>query len=187
MGQAAQLVAASDELRGASSRYVGAAAELETMVGTMSGVVHGLITHWKGLGSDGFATAWKAAARDAFRTIEALGSTGGAMIQLANTIDENFQAINGAETLAQEVPHGINIGQRLSIAETQSSLALSAIQSKASSLAGQLHSVVVPLTTGGCSTGSEPLPPGGFDGVTTQPQPVGPNGPGGLPPGLVGL
>lgn len=187
MGQAAQLAAASGDLRGASSKYVGAAAELETMVGTMSGVVNGLITQWKGLGSDGFVTAWKAAARDAFRTIDALGGTGGAMTQLADTIDENLQAISLGESMEQQVPHGTNFGQRLSNAETQASQALSAIQSQATSLAGQLQNVVVPLTTGGCSTGFEPLPPGGFDGVTVQPQPSGPNGPGGMPPGLVAL
>ncbi|MGH7868511.1 MAG: WXG100 family type VII secretion target, partial [Candidatus Dormibacteraceae bacterium] len=187
MGQAAQLATASADLRGAASKYVGAAAELETMAGTMSGVVHGLTTEWKGLGSAGFVTAWQAAARDAFRTIDALGGTGGAMTQMANTIDENIQAISHAETMDLEDPHGMNFGQRLLNADAQGSQALSAIQSKASSLAGQLQSVVVPLTTGGCSTGFEPLPPGGFDGVTVQPQPAGPNGPGGLPPGLVAL
>lgn len=187
MGQAAQLAAASADLRGASNKYIGAAAELETMTGTMAGVVHGLISEWKGLGSEGFVTAWKAAARDAFRAIDALGGTGGAMLQLANTIDEHLQAVDYAEVMDQEVPHGTNFGQRLSNAESQGSQALSAIQSKASLLAGQLQSVVVPLTTSGCSTGFEALPPGGFDGVTVQPQPSGPNGPGGLPPTLVGL
>lgn len=187
MGQAEQLAAASSDLRGAASKYVGAAAELETMTGTMSGVVHGLISEWQGLGSEGFVTAWKAAARDAFRAIDALGGTGGAMSQLANTIDANISAISNGEDMEQQVPHGINFGQRLLNAENQASQALSAIQSRASALAGQLQNVVVPLTTGACSTGSEPLPPGGFDGVTVQPQPIGPNGPGGMPPGLVAL
>ena len=187
MGQTAQLVTASADLRGAASKYVGAASELEVMAGTMSGIVHGLVSEWKGLGSEGFVTAWKAAARDAFRTIDALGGTGGAMTQLANTIDENIQAIDYGEGMEQQIPHGPNFGQRLSNAESQASQALSIIQSKASSLAGQLQNTVVPLTTGGCSTGFEALPPGGFDGVTVQPQPSGPNGPGGLPPGLVAL
>lgn len=187
MGQAEQLATASADLRGASSKYVGAASELETMTGTMSGVVHGLTSEWQGLGSEGFVTAWKAAARDAFRTIDALGGTAGAMSQLANTIDANISAIAYGESMDLQDPHGMNFGQRVLHADTQASQALTAIQNEASSLSGQLQGVVVPLTTGGCSTGFEPLPPGGFDGVTVQPQPIGPSGPGGLPPGLVAL
>jgi uncharacterized protein YukE len=189
MGQAAQLAAASADLHGASSKYVSAAAELEMMIGTMSGVMHEVTTTWKGLGSQGFVTAWQAAARDAFRAIDALGGTGGAMSQLATTIDENLLAISLAESMEQQVPHGTNFGQRLGNDETQSARALSAIASKASSLAGQLQSAVAPLVplVTSCSTGHEKLPPGYFDGVTLMPQPSGPNGPGKLPPGLVAL
>lgn len=187
MGQSSQLVAASTDLHSAAGTYAGVAAELETMAGTMSGIVHGLTSEWSGLGSAAFVTAWKAAARDAFRTIDALGGTSGAMTQLANTIDDNIQAVSLGESMDEQVPHGMNFAQRLSNAETQASQAIQTIQSQASSLAGQLKDVVVPLTTGGCSTGFEPLPPGGFDGVTVQPQPAGPNGPGGMPPGLVAL
>lgn len=186
MGQAAELTTASADLLGASIQYTSSAADLEEMVGTMSGVVHGLLSQWSGLGSQGFVSAWKQAARDAYRAIDSLGGTAGAMKQLSGTIDDNVGAIRNAEILENGVPHGADFGQRLLNAQSQSSQALSTISKEVSSLAGQLQQVVVPLTIGGCSTGLEPLYDGQFDGVTVQPQADGPNGPP-LPPGLVAL
>lgn len=186
MGQATQLSTAAADLTGASIQYTAAAADLEEMVGTMSGVVHGLLSQWSGLGSQGFVTAWKQAARDAYRAIDALGGTAGAMKQLSGTIEDNIGAIRNAEMLENGVPRGTDYGQRLLDAQSQASQALSAISAQVSSLTGQLQQVVVPLTIGGCSTGLEPLYAGQFDGVSAQPQPSGPDGPG-LPPGLVAL
>lgn len=187
MGQATHLSEASVDLRSAALQCNGAAAQLEDMVGTMSGIVHGLISGWSGPGSLGFVAAWQKAARDGYRSIESFAGTAGAMTQLANAIDDNVGAISTAESMANEAPHSSNFVQHLHSAETQATQALSSIASIVSSLVGQLQIVVVPLTTGGCSTIQWPLLPGQFDGVSAQPQPAGPNGPGGWPPGLVAL
>lgn len=173
MSSADQLGNAETELRSAASSYGTIAGELAGLVVNLSAIVGNVLTTWQGLGSEAFATAQKQAARDGYRVIGALNGAAQAMIAQADNIQANVEPISIAQHTEIDSIDPVEIRT----AEQAATTARSAISTLAVSLSGGLASEVLPLVTGACSTGTEPLAPGLVDGVTVMVPAVGPGTP----------
>jgi hypothetical protein len=169
MGQAEQLSYAATELKTAAGKYTTAAGELGSLVGTMSAIMYGLLDYNAGTYIQAAIKAWQRGARDAYRLMDALGSTATAMQTLASGIESHVGAIQSYEGLQNtayaDTPSG---SKALQSAENAATTAWSEIASLSRTFVSTLTTSAEPRVIGACSTGNEPLLKGQTDGTNKQ-------------------
>src|SRR5579884_2186831 len=141
-----QLSNAATELRATAQKYTTVADEMLGLVVGLSGIVYGLLTTWKGLGSQAFVTAQKQVARDGYRAIDALKGSAATMNSLAGAIEDNLGPIYTAHNTALASTNATQIHQ----AELAANAASARITSAAIAAGGTLTGEVAPRIAGGC-------------------------------------